>query len=87
MKAIQIEVHIEELVLHGFAPVDRYRLGAALELELARLLSEQGVPRLLTGSAQLAQIDAGEFRMKPRGKPQKIGAQIAQAIYGGMSDE
>ena len=31
-------------MLHGFAPGDRYRIGDAVERELARLFAEQGVP-------------------------------------------
>lgn len=80
-----VELHIEELVLHGFAPADRYRIGAAVERELQRLLTEQGAPHLLNGNIELVQIDAGAFEVKPNAKSETIGVQVAQAIYGGMS--
>jgi len=41
---MRIEVHIEELILEGFAPGDRWRVGAAVQEELGRLFSRQGVP-------------------------------------------
>ncbi len=85
MKPMNVELHIEALVLHGFAPGDRYRIGEAVERELARLLAEQGAPALLSGNVDLAQIDAGAFDVKPNAKSEMIGAQVAQAIYGGMS--
>lgn len=40
---MNVELHIEQLVLHGFAPSDRYRIGAAIQQELARLLAQQGI--------------------------------------------
>ena len=43
----RIELHIEELVLHGFAPADRYRIGDTVQRELTRLLAEQGMPASL----------------------------------------
>jgi hypothetical protein len=43
MKPVNLELHVEELVLHGFAPGDRYRIGEALERTLTQLFVEQGV--------------------------------------------
>jgi len=39
-----VELHIEELVLHGFRSGDRFHIGDALERELVRLLGKQGLP-------------------------------------------
>ena len=81
---MNVELHIEELVLHGFAPGDRYRIGEAVELELQRLLAEQGAPNLFDGNVELARIDAGAFNVEPNTKSELIGAQVAQAVYEGM---
>ena len=35
-----IELHIEELVIHGGNPADRHRIGEAIEVELASRLSQ-----------------------------------------------
>ena len=82
---MNVELHIEELVLHGFSPGDRYRIAEAVERELARWLAKQGVPHLLSNNVDLVEIDAGAFDVKPNAKSEMVGAQVAQAIYGGMS--
>lgn len=81
---MNIEIHIEELVLHGFAPGDRYCLGAAVELELARLFAERGVPPSLAQGAEFADMGGGAFEMAPGSRSEAIGAQVAQAVYGGL---
>ena len=80
-----IELHIEELVLHGFAPGDRYRIGEAMERELARLFVEQDTPPSLAREREVARVDGGAFEVKPGSGAEAIGAQVAQAVYGGLS--
>jgi hypothetical protein len=80
-----IEVHIEELVLHGFAPGDRYRIGDAVERGLARLFAEQGVPPSLAQESELAKLDAGAFKIAPGSGGEAVGAQVARKVYGGFS--
>ena len=82
MKPANVELHIEELVLHGFAPGDRYRIGEAMERELVRLFSEQSVPPSLAYAWEVATLDAGPFGAAPGAKPGNVGAQVAQAVYG-----
>ena len=84
MKPPNIELHIEELVLHGFAPADRYRIGEMVERELARLFAEEGVPTTLTGGLEARQLDAGTFHVAANSKAETVGAQVAQAVYGGL---
>lgn len=81
---MKIEFHIDELMLHGFAARDRYRIGQAIERELARLLTVQGVPSTLTQSADIAKMNAGSFNVSSASKSATIGAQVAQAVYGGL---
>ena len=81
---MNIELHIEELVLHGFAPSDRYHIGEAVELELQRLLAERGAPHLFSSDIELARMNAGTFNVEPNAKSEMIGAQVARAIYEGM---
>jgi hypothetical protein len=85
MISSNIELHIEGLVLHGFAPDDRYRIGEAVERELARLFAEQGVPPSLTNGSEIARLDAREFKVAQGSKAEAIGAQMAQTVYGGLS--
>ena len=85
MKPGNIELHIEELVLNGFEAGDRYRIGAAVEAELARLLAERGVPPSLAQSGDVAHLDGGTFDVAPGSRGEAIGAQVAQALYGGWN--
>jgi hypothetical protein len=78
-----IELHIEELVLHGFAPGDRHRIGEAVRRELARLLAEQGVPPGLSRGGEVTRQDGGSFRSEAGGKPEATGTGVGQAVYGG----
>lgn len=84
MVPANINLHIEELVLHGFAPGDRYRIGEAVQQELTRMFAEQGVPRSLAEGGEIGRLDAGAFEMASGAKPEVVGTQIAQAIYGGL---
>jgi len=81
----RVNLHIEELVLHGFAPGDRHRIGDAVERHLALLLAERGLPPTLSGGVEIARLDAGSFDVA-RGMPARtVGAQLAQALFGGLS--
>jgi hypothetical protein len=87
MTEYNIELKIEQLVLHGFAPGDRHRIGAAIQQELARLLAEQGIPPGIVQGKTIEQFDGGAFEIKAGTPLRVIGAQIAQAIYGGLQYE
>jgi len=80
-----IELHIEELVLHGFAPGDRYRIGEAVERELARLFVEQGTPPSLPGASTIEHLDGGTFEVKAGSEAGAIGVQVAQAVFEGLN--
>ena len=80
-----VELHIEELVLHGFAAGDRYAIAEAVEHELSRLLqiqlAAQGLPQLFAESSEHAQLDAGAFNVAPSANSKAIGGQIARTIH------
>jgi hypothetical protein len=79
-----VELHIGELVLEGFPPMDRAQLGAVVQQELARLFAERGMPAGLAPGGEVASLDGGEFHVAPGSNAQMIGSQIAQAVYGGL---
>jgi hypothetical protein len=79
-----IEVHIEELVLHGFAAKDRYAIGEAVQVELQRLFAEQGMPESPNAAYEVARLNGGAFTVKPGARAHTIGAQVAQAVYAGL---
>lgn len=78
-----IELHIEELVLHGFSPHNSADLGAAVEREIVRLLQVQGLPSGLIDEANVSvdHLNAGSFNVMPHNKAAAVGAQIAQSVY------
>jgi hypothetical protein len=77
--APRIELEIEELVLHGFAPGDRHRIGDALRAELASLLRERAPGAGVARSVE--RLDAGIVRMASAG-PEQAGRGIARAVHG-----
>jgi hypothetical protein len=71
-----IELFIDELVLHGFSPGDRASIGDAVQRELTSLLGTVDPASLR--SAEL--VDGGSFKV---GSSKLVGGQIARAIVGG----
>ena len=80
-----IELHIEELVLHGFPAGDRHRIAAAVETELARLLAQSGAAALPGSSLELDRLDAGAFQVEPGTRPHTVGRQAAQRLFSQLS--
>jgi hypothetical protein len=80
-----IELHIEELMLQGFAPADRYRVGDAVERELTRLFVSQRIQDSLAKNVEVDRVDAGAFQVARDSKSGAIGQQVAQAVYRGLS--
>jgi len=80
-----IELHIEELVLHGFPSGDRYAVGDAVGRQLAQLLGEQGVLSSLLSEGTTDEIRGASFNTPHNAKAHAIGRQIGQAVYQGLS--
>jgi len=88
MKRPTIRLHIEELVLHSFAPNDRHAIADAVQRELSSLLEvslgSESAARFAS-SAHYVHLDAGNFQVENGAKASSIGAGIANAVYGGLS--
>jgi hypothetical protein len=80
-----VELHIGELVLHGFAPGDRYPIADAIERGLTSLFLEQGVSELLAPQVEVPLLDAGAFKVAVGSRAEIVGAQVAQTLYGTLS--
>jgi hypothetical protein len=80
-----VELHIDELILHGFAARDRHRIAAALERELSRLIAQGDLAHLQANPIQLDRLDAGSFRLDPAARPSHIGQTVAQRVYRQIS--
>lgn len=81
-----VDLHIEELVLHGFAARDRNRIAREVERELTRLISERKLPGSRENRA-FERIDGGVFQVRAGAKPEAAGTQIAHAIYRGLQQQ
>ena len=80
-----IQLHIEELVLHHFAPGDRAAIAAALQAELARLLRVEGIPPNLAQWDGRARLNGGEFRIAHDAGAERVGTQLAAALYQSLA--
>jgi hypothetical protein len=76
---MNIVVEIDEIVLHGFPPGERQRIGEAVQAELARILGERGLPGAWSASSA-GRLDAGAFPVADV-RPGTIGAGVAEAVY------
>ncbi len=83
MKTTNIKLHIEELVLDGFAAGDKYSIADSVESELARLFTEQGAPKSLSQGGEIAHLDGGAFEAARDSRPEAIGAKVARSCMEG----
>jgi len=75
-----IRLRIEELVLHGFDPRDRYAIEDVVRAELATVLADHH----LTKSAAVRVVDGGEVHARSVRETKTIGHAVANAIRGGL---
>ena len=80
---MKINIQIERLVLEGVkvAPHERPLLQEAVESELGRLLSRDGLNHDFYASGALPSLRVSSLQMTPSNKPEQFGHQIAQAVY------
>lgn len=75
-----VELHVEELLLQGFASRDRHQIADAMQQELGCLFLRLGPPTPIPGG-EAAAIDAGSFRVGIGEGPTAVGVQAANAVY------
>ena len=80
----EIEVRIEELVLHGFEPRDRHSIAEAIERSLACFLAEKDLAVAFLRNAELSVLEGRTFKVASDRDPEGIGAGIARAVHGGL---
>ena len=78
----RVELHIEELVLDGFEPHQRYEIAEALRARLGEILADRGVPSALLEN--IGAIDAGSISLGQSVSPARTGSAAADAIYRGF---
>jgi hypothetical protein len=83
LSARDVEIHIEELVLHGVDVVDRAALAEALQHELRTLVAEQGIHTLLASPARFERWSPGPLTVEPGMNPRQLGVRLAQTLHQG----
>jgi hypothetical protein len=80
-----IEVQIDELVLHGFTPRERYAIAEAIQRELTALLKTRGLPGGTQHLCEREALRAPPATLRPSRRADETGTAIARAIYGGLT--
>ena len=89
---VTVEIYIDELVLYGFASADHSAIHEAVTAELVKLLNERGTTgfrdtlALQGHSFDLAHLNAGSFQMAQDAPAERIGAQVADALWKSVSN-
>jgi hypothetical protein len=85
---MNINLHIERLILDGLPleAKDGAAIRAAVETELARLLSQNAViaAGLEIGGGATPSLRADPIQVTAQSSPAQIGREIAGSIYGGI---
>ena len=82
MKTKGVEVTIEELVVHDALAADREQIGAAVQRELIRLLTEGGIPAAVSKSTGTKGLSPEPLTAPPGASPEATGAGVARVVYG-----
>ena len=78
---VNLDLHIGELVLHGFEHLDRAGLHMAVQATLSQLLAQRDLPASFKQSGHIDGLAGGTFTARQGASAGEIGAQIAQNIY------
>lgn len=79
-----VDLNIKQLVLRGFSPPHRHRIAQAIQSELTRLVTEQGVPASLTTSLSIDRLDTGDLQVSAHARAETVGVRVARLVYRGM---
>ncbi|MEA5513590.1 hypothetical protein [Nodularia sp. UHCC 0506] len=83
---MNINLQIDRIILEGvdLSLRQRRQLQAAIETELSRLMTVNGVPQSLQNGGNIPKLPAS-LNITNNFQPTLMGAQIAQSIYTGMN--
>ncbi|MCP3137410.1 hypothetical protein [Pyxidicoccus xibeiensis] len=83
VKPQDIEIHIEELVLHGVDVADRHAVAEALQRELQTLVASEGLQTLLASPERFERYSPAPITVTPGMKSEQLGTQLARTLHGG----
>ena len=76
-----INLHIDKIVLDGVGQLNRGQLNLAIEKELHRLISTQGLHRSFNQSGSINQIAAKPIVLPGQIREKSLGNKIANSVY------
>lgn len=85
---MNINLHIDRLILDGL-PISHSQgplVQAAVEAELARLLTENGLTANLQAGIAVPSVRANGIQFTSGSSPAQMGMQIAQSVYSGIGN-
>jgi len=83
---MNIRLHIDRLILDGL-PVTHHQgslVQAAVEAELTRLFTENGLASNLQTGIAVPSVRANAIQFTSGPNPTQMGTQIAQSVYSGI---
>jgi hypothetical protein len=80
----KIKIEIGEFVLEGFDYHDHGRISAAVQRELALLMTEKGLPDGGAPRQKPSNVSSLTFAIRPGLNPGEIGAEVARSVYKGL---
>ena len=87
---MNVELYIDELVLDGFDPSERYRIGDALEAELRKLLLKGDLPAAVSSARQTNfeydSVDANPIQLESNPSSRSVGGEVAGALHGALRE-
>lgn len=87
MNAKNINIHIDRIVLDGLSISyhQESQFKAAVETELALLISTGGLSANLVTGWAVSQASVGDIQVTNENYTTSLGQQVAQAVYEGLS--
>jgi hypothetical protein len=84
MKSV-IELHIEEIVLHGFPSLDGRHIREVVQQQLTNLLARNGLPPSFSRDSSVTRLDGRVFQSAPGAGTGDIGTRIARNVYDSLA--
>ena len=81
-----LELHIGELVLHGISVHNRYAVARAVEDELLRLFTEQGLPSPFKRHVNINAIKDQSFTLQENSADVRVAGDIASSVYKSLNN-
>jgi len=82
---MEIELHIEELLLDGFDPFDPYRIADELRRALTLALTEPHKNHIEPREGKVDRLDAGSITLQKDAPARQVGRQVAGAIVDALN--